>query len=140
MAPRSERHQQPRLHRQFDRLQQPVFVNSGHGCPQSDGHLLPEHRRDRQEIPRLLAEPGQAGVEHLPQRHGQPHPGEVAQHPASIALGKDLNIFERAQQLNGEEGVALRPPQQPGDQAVAVDCGERVVTDQGAQGSLAQRA
>ena len=65
-----------------DRFGQPLVARVANRVPQAERHLLADHRRDRQEPPRLLAQPLQPALYDLSQQRRHPDAARVFENPA----------------------------------------------------------
>ena len=128
--------QQVGVYRPLDDRQQRLIVEAGHLGPERERHLLPDHGGHRQRLARRLAEPGDAAIDHVPQE-GRDHDAvEFAERPAIVCLAEQRFLLQRAEELGGEQRVALGVPVQVGDEARFVGGRETVAgRDEGAQGS-----
>jgi hypothetical protein len=89
----------------FQRLGQALVVRVANGLPQSERHLLPDHRRDRQQPPRLPAQPLQPSLDDLAQERRHPDAARVFEDPVLAFAVQDHLLLQRPQQLEGKESV-----------------------------------
>ena len=111
------RRQQMGLDRPLDDRQQRLLVEVRHLGPERERHLLPDHRGHRQRLAHLLAEPGHPPVDHLAQEGRHDDAVEFAERPPVVTLPQQRFLLQGAQELGGEERVALGVLLQVGDEA-----------------------
>ncbi len=90
----SRLHQHARLTRMFDQVEQRILIRFGHRLPEIKRHGPPDHRRHRKQPLRFLAEPGEPGINHLPQKQRYLHRCQVADAPPLIRFIDDRFLCE----------------------------------------------
>ena len=109
--------QEMRVDRLLDDRQQRLVAEVGHLGPERERRLLPDHRGHRQRLAHLLAEPLHPPVDHLAQEGRHDDAVESPERPAVVALPQQRFLFQGAEELGGEERVALGVLLQVGDEA-----------------------
>ena len=104
------------LGRTLDRVEQRLLRDPGDSRPEVERHLLPDHRRRREEGARIRAEAVYARVDHLPQQRRDADRREIAQRPTRVVAAQRAFFFERAQQFARVEGVPFGAAGEVGDQ------------------------
>jgi len=122
----SRLHQHARLTRMFDQAEQRILIHFSHRLPEIKRHGLPDHRRHRKQPLRFLAEPGEPGINHLPQKQRYLHRCQFADALPIIRFIDDHFLCDCAQQFHREEGIAARPLVQVRYQPRRVRCREPV--------------
>jgi hypothetical protein len=104
--------QHPRRDRPLGRVEQRPFPGLAHRRPHVERHLLAEDRRDREQPPVLVAQPGQPPRDDLPQQRRHRHRRQIAERPPLALPAQRARPFERPQQLAQEERVPIAAPGQ----------------------------
>jgi hypothetical protein len=88
--------------------------------PQAERHLLAYHRCDRQQPPRLLAQPLQPALYDLAQQRWHPDTTRIFEGPAFTFPVEEELLFQRPQQLYGKERISCGEVRQVGHQPLFV--------------------
>jgi hypothetical protein len=113
--------QQMGLEPSFRRPEHSIFLALRDACPDVERHLMPDHRRDGEQPLRLIVEPSEPPVDHLPQERRDGDPREVTELPYTGRVLQCPLLYERAQQLTHEQRVPLRPGVQVVSEPLGLD-------------------
>jgi hypothetical protein len=125
-CPVRQRSEQPGLLRPLHGVEQGLLGGARHRGPERQRHRLADDRAPLEQGAGRLPQPVHARVDDLLQRHGQADRRQIAEHPGLPVVPQHLRILQGAQELGGEEGVALRPRGEPGDEAGGVPGRQRI--------------
>ncbi len=120
-------HQQVGSDRPLDHVEQRLHLDVSNRCPERQRHILADDRCHGEQVARRLAQAPHPAFQDVPQQGRDARRAQVAQRPgAAVRRAQQVGLFERPQQLPGEEGVALRARLEIGHQPGFVRVGQPV--------------
>src|SRR5215207_2011445 len=123
----------------LDDRQQRLVVETGHVSPESEWHLLPDHRGHGQWHARPLPEPGHAAIDHVPEEGREHNAVECTERPAIVCGAEQHFLLQRPEEFGREQRVALGVLLQVSNQARLVRGGKAVADrDKSAQGDCVE--